>query len=77
MSHKLHAQSQLQCTMWHDEDITTQVELADPTNVMDPSTTYLRIPIASPRLLYICYNVCASVYSGRGAQVKLGYTGNV
>ena len=61
-------------TMWHDEDIrihdhTMQVELIDPTNLMDSSTT-----------LYLALGWCFCarvVYSGRGAQVKLGYTGNV
>jgi hypothetical protein len=64
--------------MWHDEDIrihdhTMQVELIDPTNLMDSSTTlYLALGWC------FCQNVCARVvYSGRGAQVKLGYTGNV
>ena len=71
---KLHAQSQLQCgTMKTSEFMTTQVELIDPTNLMDLSTTlYLALGWC------FCKNVCARVvYSGRGAQVKLGYTGNV
>ena len=55
------------------EFMTTQVELIDPTNLMDSSTTlYLALGWC------FCKNVCARVvYSGRGAQVKLGYTGNV
>ena len=40
MSHKLHAWSQVQCgTVKTSEFVTTQVELIDPTTLMDSSTT--------------------------------------